>query len=190
MAMDTALPGEPLSDLGYEQAQALVDTLADEPIVAVYTSLAIRAQQTAAPLAGARKLPSQLLTGAHEIQAGDLEGRTDLAAIMTFAQVVRLWSEGDLSGSMPGGESGQQVQDRFLKALAFLRAHHEDQTRPDDVVVLVSHDAMIRCGSEWVADNVRPEVARKELIPNTGIVVLDSRPEGGWHCLSWRGEPM
>ena len=36
--LDTAPPGAPLDDVGLDQARALADTLADEPIEAVYAS--------------------------------------------------------------------------------------------------------------------------------------------------------
>ncbi|UUV28365.1 histidine phosphatase family protein [Amycolatopsis roodepoortensis] len=182
-ALDTALPGPPLTELGREQAQSLVTRLDGEPIVAVYASQAVRAQQTAAPLAAERGLDVQVLDGVHEVAAGDLEGKTDKDSITTYMSVVRRWTLGELDPPIPGGETGAQVRARMLDAVARLRAKHE-QADPDGTVVLVSHGGAIRLGGEWLAGNVTAEVANQGLIPNTGIVELVAAP-AGWTCLTW-----
>jgi broad specificity phosphatase PhoE len=184
-ALDTALPGPPLTDLGQTQALALADGLGEEPIVAIYASQAIRTQQTAAPLASRLGLDVQVIDGVKEVDAGDLEGRTDREAILVYLEAVRQWTQGALGVGIPGGETGEQVRSRMLDAVARLRAKHE-QADPNGVVVLVSHGGTIRLSAEWLADNVPPEVANSGLIPNTGIVALDALPDdGGWRCLSW-----
>ncbi|GHF59028.1 putative phosphoglycerate mutase [Amycolatopsis bartoniae] len=184
--LDTALPGPPLTDLGRMQAQALADRLSGEPFAAVYASRATRAQQTAAPLAAALTLSVQVIDGVQEVNVGDLEGRGDREALMAYAGTVHPWTRGDLSVSMPGGESGEQVRARYTAAVAELREKHEG----DEAIALVSHGGAIRLAAEWLSDNVRPELADQGLIPNTGVVELDSRPEGGWTCLSWTGTKM
>jgi probable phosphoglycerate mutase len=186
--LDTALPGPPLTDLGQEQAQTLAKKLGGEPIAAVYASQATRAQQTAAPLAAALATEVQVIEGVYEVSVGDLEGRGDQEAIDTYAAVIRPWTKGDLSVPMPGGESGEQVRDRFTTAVAELRAKHEPAD-PDGAIALVSHGGAIRLAAEWLSDNVRPELADQGMIPNTGIVELESRPGSGWHCVSWVGMP-
>ena len=184
--LDTALPGPPLTDLGQLQAQALAERLGGEPIAAVYASRATRAQQTAAPLAAALTLEVQVIDGVQEVFVGDLEGRGDREALMAYAGTVHPWTRGDLAVSMPGGESGEQVRARYTAAVAELREKHEG----DEAIALVSHGGAIRLAAEWLADNVRPELADQGLIPNTGIVELDSRADGGWTCVSWAGTEM
>ncbi|GAB2980528.1 histidine phosphatase family protein [Amycolatopsis acidiphila] len=184
--LDTALPGPPLTDLGQQQAQTLADRLSGEPIAAVYASRATRAQQTAAPLAAALTLEVQVIDGVHEVGVGELEGRGDVEALKTYAGTVHPWTRGDLAVAMPGGESGEQVRTRYLAAVADLRAKHED----DAAIALVSHGGAIRLAAEWLADNVRPELADQGLIPNTGLVELESVPGAGWHCLTWVGAEM
>src|SRR5919107_4980970 len=73
--LDTRLPGHPLTEEGHRQAAELADRLADEPVVAVYASRALRAQQTAKPIAARHGLAAQVLGGVHEVFIGDLEGR-------------------------------------------------------------------------------------------------------------------
>jgi len=185
-SLDTALPGPPLTDLGRQQAESLATELAGEPIVAVYASQATRAQQTARPLAASLDQEVQVIEGVQEVFVGDLEGATDEAAIRTYMETVSPWLRGELSVSMPGGESGLQVRARYLDAVGELRAKHEE-TDPDGTVALVSHGGAIRLGADWLADNVRPEVADAGLLPNTAIVELEARPGGGWTCLRWAG---
>ncbi|RZQ62088.1 histidine phosphatase family protein [Amycolatopsis suaedae] len=187
-ALDTALPGPPLTELGEQQAQRLADELAERPIRAVYASYATRAQQTAAPLAAACGVEVQVVEGVHEVTVGDLEGRTDEKAIHTYISIAHRWAQGELDAAMPGGESGRQVRERFVEAVAQIRAKHE-QSDPDGIIALVSHGGVLRLGAEWICDNVRPEVADAGLLPNTGLIELDSRPDG-WHCVSWAGTAM
>lgn len=182
-ALDTALPGPPLTELGREQAAALAEQLKDEPIVAVYASEAVRAQQTAAPLAEAFGFDVQVIEGVKEVDAGDLEGNTDLDSIGVYLRVVKAWTQGDLEVPIPGGETGTQVRDRMLGAANELRAKHEE-TSPDGVVVLVSHGGAIRLAGEWLASNVPAELANEALIPNTKFVELEARDQG-WECLRW-----
>jgi broad specificity phosphatase PhoE len=188
--LDTALPGPPLTALGQQQAQTLAAQLRDEPVVAVYASYATRAQQTARPLAAALAMDVQTIPGVHEVGVGALEGLGDRDSILTYLRTARSWLHGDLDLAMPGdGETGEQVRSRYLTAVGELRAKHEPAD-PAGVVALVSHGGAIRLSAEWLCDNVRPELADEQLLPNTGIVVLESLPAGGWTCLSWAGTPM
>ncbi|MBN6035402.1 histidine phosphatase family protein [Amycolatopsis sp. 195334CR] len=186
--LNTALPGPPLTELGREQAAALARRLAGEPVRAVYASMATRAQQTATPVAEVFGMRVQPVEGVHEINVGDLEDRADEDALKAFAKVMHAWTGGDLDVPLPGGETGTQVRDRYRKAVADLRAKHE-AADADGVVVLVGHGGSIRLAAEWLCDNVLPELADSSLIPNTGIVQLES-VEGGWHCLRWVDDPV
>ncbi|NBH07983.1 histidine phosphatase family protein [Amycolatopsis sp. SID8362] len=188
-ALDTALPGPPLTDLGRRQADQLAVRLEGEPLVAVYASQATRAQQTAAPLAARFALDVQVVDGVHEVVAGELEGATDHASIRVYMETVRRWTLGELEPSLPGGESGTSVRTRMLDAVGALRAKHE-QADPDGVVALVCHGGAIRLAGEWLAPNVHADVANAALIPNTGLVELEARPDGAWHCLTWVDTPL
>lgn len=188
--LDTALPGPPLTERGREQARTLADRLRGEPLAAVYASYATRAQQTAGPLAEALTLEVQSIEGVHEVGVGGLEGLSDMDSIRTYLRIASSWTQGNLGLAMPGGgETGELVRARFTTAVAELRAKHE-AAGADSAVALVSHGGVIRLNAEWLSDNVRPELADQELLPNTGIVVLESLPQGGWTCLSWAGVPM
>ncbi|MGZ3141439.1 histidine phosphatase family protein [Lentzea chajnantorensis] len=177
--LDTAMPGPPLTELGHKQARELADSLAGEDITAVYASIGLRAQQTAAPTAERFGLPVQVLEGIEEIQVGSLEGRNDTEAYRTYLETVVKWAEGALDVAFPGGgETGQQVLDRFLGAI---RSIHRDT----GTVMVVTHGGAGRMGALALADNVPVELA-ENLLPNTGVVVLE-RDGDGWLCRSWAG---
>ncbi len=180
-ALDSRPPGPPLNLLGQQQANELAADLADEPVVAVYASIAVRAQQTAEPVAAKHGLAVRVVRGAHEVFVGDLEGSTDEADAQEFFRVFSAWAEGDLSVPMPGGETGQQARDRFERVVADIRAEHRE-----GVVVLVSHGGIIRLVAPMLADNVTPDSTKFALLPNTGRIVLD---DGGaaWRCVEWTG---
>jgi broad specificity phosphatase PhoE len=184
--LNTKMPGPPLTEQGRAQADALADGLAGELVVAVYCSVAVRAQQTAAPVAARHGLEVQVIEGVQEIFVGDLEDRGDAEGIDAYARIFYPWTLGELELSMPGGESGLQVRDRFVDAVSQVRAKHE-QAHPDGTVVLVSHGGAMRLCAELLADNVPPNLAEAGLIPNTGSIVLETTDGGGWHCVAWAG---
>lgn len=183
MALDSLPPGPPLTEAGQAQAAALAAALAEaEAVGAVYASTAVRAQQTAAPVARAFGLGVEVLDGVQEIFCGDLEGRHDREAFEVFLAVVRSWAEGDLDVAIPGGETGRQVVDRFVAAVDGVAARHAT----GDTFVLVSHGGALRMAAPALATNVQPALAEAGLLPNTGRVVLEN-PGTGWVCTSWTG---
>ena len=183
MVLDSRPPGPPLTDLGRTQARELADALAVEPVIAVHASTAVRAQQTAAPVAERHGLSVSVLDGVQEVFLGDLEGHDSKPALAEFARVYGCWMSGQLSVPMPGGETGEQVLDRYLAAVDRITDHR------DGSVVLVSHGGAIRLAALALAQGVQPELARAGLLPNTGRVVLERDPATptGWRCVAWSG---
>ena len=179
--LDSRPPGPGLTAAGREQAERLAGRLAGEPVVAVYASTAVRAQQTAAVIAAPHGLPVTVVDGVQEVFVGDLEGRGDQAAIEGFIAVYRAWHAGDIELAVPGGESGQQLLDRFLPAVQRIRAEHAD-----GVAVLVSHGAAIRLAARTLASNVDSHFADSHYVSNGGAVVLEADGDG-WRCLYWDG---
>jgi probable phosphoglycerate mutase len=187
-SLDSRPPGPPLTDLGRSQAASVAEALAALPVVAVYASVAVRAQETAAPIAAAHSLPVQVVEGIHEAFVGDLECRNDPDAMAAFFGVFHRWTRSlDLDVPMPGGESAQQVLDRFLPVIAAIRARHSD-----GVVALVSHGAAIRITSFALAPNVSAELADAHILHNCSRVVLevDATSPTGWRCLEWADVPV
>jgi broad specificity phosphatase PhoE len=173
--LDTRPPGAPLDELGREQAERLAARLVEWPIRALHASSAVRAQQTAAPLATVLGLPVRIVDGLHEIDAGDLEGRSDPAAMATFNEVYDAWWRGELGTRLPGGESALDLRARFLPAL-----HAIVDGVPDGDVVVVSHGAAVRLAAAALLG----DTAETWYVPNAGLVVL-KRDADGWVLESW-----
>ena len=125
----------PLDGVGRAQAAALARRLAAEPVTAVYASRALRAQQTAAPVAAAHALPVVPLDGVHEVSCGDLEGNADAVSRARFAEVYQGWLRGELDARLPGGDSALDLRARFVPAV--------ESVLEGGTLVVVSHGAAI-----------------------------------------------
>lgn len=178
MVLDSVPPGPPLNEQGRRQAEELADALVGEQVVGVYASTALRARQTAAPVADRHGLGVRVVEGLHEVFVGDLEGSTDADSRRLFAEVFAAWDrQDDLDRSMPGGETGRQALDRCTGALADVVAQHEHGT-----IVVVSHGGLLRLVGPVLAPNLRTGVAGLSLLANTARIVLEPDPgsQGDW----------
>lgn len=176
--LDSVPPGPPLNPLGQAQAAALGRRLADEPVAVVHASMAVRAQQTAAPVAAAHELAVDAVDGVHEVFCGDLEGRADDEARERFDDVYAAWWKGDLDAHLPGGESALDLRARFLPVIERITAE------AGGTVVLVSHGAAIRVA----AGALLGDAVETLYVPNTGLVILTST-DGGWTLEHWDTAP-
>ncbi|QNK81670.1 histidine phosphatase family protein [Nakamurella sp. PAMC28650] len=181
--LDTAPPGPGLTDLGAAQAAAVPHTVGAEPIEAIYASTAVRAQQTAIPLARRRGLEITIRHDLREIAAGEWEMQDDDLSVRGYLGVIGGWMAGRLQDRTPGpnGESGTEVLERF-----------------DDVVrevvgtgvagaALVAHGAVNRFWASTRATNLEDGFGAVNPLRNTGIVVLSGDLEQGWTAHSWTG---
>jgi probable phosphoglycerate mutase len=153
-------PGEGLSDLGVEEALALRETLAYEPIgLGVSTRLA-RAQETLELALGGRDVPRLVLPQLDEIGFGSFEGGA-LADYRAWA-----WSNEPDALCPGGGESRVAVAERLAAALDALLA------RPEQMVLAVSHALPIRYVLD-AADGLFP-AARIAHVPHATPLALDA----------------
>ena len=180
-ALDTAHPGPGLTELGTTQAGALVQTLAESPVDAIFASTLVRTQHTAAPLASALGIDVEIRKGLHEIEAGSLEMRTDRESVMTYVETAFAWSIGEYDRRMPDGPDGHDFFGRFDADIdAISNAGVES-------AAIVSHGAAIRV---WVAHRstgLRGDLAADYVLANTGIVELEGSTRDGWKLVSWDG---
>ncbi|MEO7349806.1 MAG: histidine phosphatase family protein [Terrimesophilobacter sp.] len=180
--LDTAHPGPGLTDVGMRQARLLLTTLADVSVDAVFASTLIRTRLTAAPLAEARHLPVQIRDGLHEIEAGDLELRSDHESILRYRHTLYRWGLGDLSAAMPGGPDGHSFFDRFdadITEISGSGAH---------TAVVFSHGAAIRAWVSNRAKNITPIFGAENQLHNTEVVILEGSSVEGWNLRAWAGK--
>lgn len=181
--LDTRPPGAALTDLGHEQARAFASQWPHE-VGLVAHSTALRAAETAGEIGAELGLPTLELEDIHEVQVGELENRNDDLAIAEFNATYQLWHEGELDVSLPGGESGTQVLERYLAVVKQLRVRFLDDHAWTRDVVVVSHGAAIRLVGAVLA-GVDGGFALEHHLPNAECVVLTPITDGRWSCVQW-----
>jgi probable phosphoglycerate mutase len=181
--LDTRPPGADLTDLGVAEARDFARSRLEPPGLLLH-SVARRAAQTAAAIGGELSLTPIEVDGIHEVQAGDLEDRSDDDAIAEFNRVYQRWLDGDLAVPMPGGENGHEVLERYLPVILDLRQRYlDDRTWTGDVVV-VSHGAAIRLAAATLA-GVEHSFVLDHHLANTEAVALAPITDGRWSCVQW-----
>jgi probable phosphoglycerate mutase len=187
-ALDTAVPGLDLTELGQRQAEAAARALADRGIEEIFVSPLTRTRQTAAPLASLLGIEPFELDGLREISAGDFEMAADHDAIAGYIGTVADWIECRYDTRMPGGESGVEFLGRYDAAVAEIdravaRAGHQN-------ALAVSHGAAIRT---WLSARVRDVEAHARAtdpLHNTACIELVGDPRSGWTVEAWHSEPV
>ena len=175
--LDTAHPGPGLTSLGERQANAVAEALRAREIDGVFASTLVRTQLTALPFA-----PATVIDGLHEIEAGDLEGRSDRVSARTYLETAFAWGSGDLDARMPGATDGHAFFERFDRGISTVASV--------GTAAVFSHGAAIRVWTAARAVNVPPIFAATHYLENTGVVELDGSPEHGWTLISWAGAPV
>ncbi|MFC9786855.1 histidine phosphatase family protein [Rhodococcus sp. NPDC127528] len=184
--LDTRLPGARLTQHGEGQALAYGTALTGPPPKAVVASEALRARQTASFVELASGITVQVREGIHEAQAGELEDRSDRASHELFARVFHSWHAGELGARIPGGESGEDILERYLPVVSSLRSEFLDGARADEDgdVLVVSHGAAIRLVARYLAD-VDGTFSADTHLDNTQTIELAPTAGGGWKCVRW-----
>ncbi|WP_024801311.1 histidine phosphatase family protein [Nocardia sp. BMG51109] len=190
--LDTRVPGLPLTERGVAQAKSFGATLRTPPR-RLFSSAALRARQTAGHVESVTGVSAEVLDGVYEVQVGELEGANSDAAHEMFQDVYRTWHLGRLDVRLPGGETGQEVLDRYLPELERLRQEFliPGATAVGDILV-VSHGAAMRLAGRAVG-GVAPPFTTNNHLDNTETIELLPRyggPDGrgefrGWECVRW-----
>lgn len=130
-------PGVHLNEKGQKQAEMLAETLATQPIAAIYSSPLERCLETAQPTAAKLGLPVQINEHVLEADYGEWQGQSikELAKLPAWHAVQYHPS----SFTFPGGETMRNMQQRAVSGLELLHAQHPNQT-----VAVFSHADIIR----------------------------------------------
>ena len=180
--LDTRLPGAELTPLGRDQALVFARG-AGRPSMLAH-SVATRAWQTAAVIGVELEMAAVEVSGIHEAQVGELENRNDDEAVAEFNAIYERWQHGDLDVPMPGGETGNEVLDRYVPVLTDLRMRYLDDDDFSGDIVVVSHGAAIRLTSAVLA-GVDANFALDNHLDNAEAVVLAPITDGRWSCVRW-----
>ena len=107
----------PLTENGREQARRLAERLKGEGLLALHSSDAGRARQTAAPIAAAVELQIVYDAALRERDYGVFEGRTYGEVEREHPDAYAKFRSRDPAYAPPGGESGAQFRDRIMATL-------------------------------------------------------------------------
>ena len=121
----------PLNAAGVDQARALAEQLAGEPLTAVFSSDLSRALDTATAVANAHGLVVVVDPRLREKNFGTWEGLTDVEIAERFPDAQR--------GQWGDAETTEEVAARVLSVLDGIRELH-----PDGTVLVVSHGGPLR----------------------------------------------
>jgi broad specificity phosphatase PhoE len=173
-----------LTDKGRQQALALAGALHGARISAILSSPLLRAAQTAEILAQWLEVGVETSDALREPDCGIAEGRADAEAWQLHHDLwddwlVRLrWDS-----RIAGGESFNDVQQRFMPLLDRLLRENQDVSRS---LVLIGHGMLYHCLLPLVLTNISRQAVAGLGFPNTGYVLAESGPNG-LVCLEWCG---
>lgn len=126
----------PLSPLGQAQSQALAGVLADKQVRRIISSPLGRCVQTAVPLSVATGVPIETDPLLLEIAHGNWEGRYRDEIARTEPQLYREWREHPPRVRFEGGESLQDVLNRWKRFV--------ERLQPVDATLVMTHDVVVR----------------------------------------------
>jgi broad specificity phosphatase PhoE len=175
-----ALPTAPLTERGRHQAIRAAQTLAGEPIGRVYCSTALRARQTARPLATTSGVEIQALPELVEVGIGRHEGTSQPVVRRQTADVLRAWVvEHDLGQRVADGETGHDVVARMTEAFRRITDKHPNQT-----VAVVGHVASLTVALEQLCALGSVVWGTPLRHAEPFLIEWDGRD---WHCPAWPG---
>lgn len=132
----------PLSPLGFEQAEALAETLArsDVPqrVDQLVTSDLRRAAQTADAVGRALGIAAEPCSELRETDVGDWSGLPHAEIEARYSESLAVWKSGDEHVRPGGGESRVMVRARVSAAIARLR------TGTGGAIAVVTHLGVLR----------------------------------------------
>ncbi|CAN7362340.1 histidine phosphatase family protein [Knoellia sp. LjRoot47] len=154
-----------LTDKGRAQVQALATSLAGRRVAAVYTSPLQRAVETGVIAADELGVTSRVVRGLEEFSVGALAGRDhDDPELLG---VFEAWKAGHLGTFIPGGESGEQVLERYREALGEIADLHRGET-----ALVISHGGVMSFALPRMGRNVRSDLAAQMFLPNCAVAEI------------------
>ena len=131
--------GVSLNEPGRQQAEGLVARLKGVPIKFIYSSPLERAQETAAPLAAALKLPVTVAPGLGEVKYGQWTGKS--LKVLGRTKLWKVVQQLPSAMQFPDGETMRGAQLRMVDAIDEIVRRHPS---PKAVLALFTHSDPIK----------------------------------------------
>lgn len=142
----------PLNENGIRQAYSLSNYLErqlcaeDHSLSSVFTSPLKRAKETAEIVGGELHLPVRVISGLEEMNFGVCEGKSWLEAKKEYPKELEAWEENKQFRRIPGGESYQDVLNRFFSAYSLIKKELEEEksdANKEKDILIITHGAVI-----------------------------------------------
>jgi broad specificity phosphatase PhoE len=157
----------PLDAEGWEDARRAARQLANEGLVAVYSSPLQRARDTAQTVADAAGVPEIVDSfGLINLDYGQWDALTSDEAAAHDPEAYARYQTFEPGATCPGGENLDDAAARVVDAIREIGARH-----PGQQVGAVSHAAMVRLALAMVSGTPRSEWRRS--LPNGSITVFE-----------------
>lgn len=171
----------PLTEHGIQQVEKLASSLSTSGISKIYTSPLLRATQTAEIIAKWLELPISVEPGLREFDCGVFE---DLAitpaAVEIYHAVMRRWAYGDKSSRLTGGESLQEIENRFFTFIDRVVTTHN----PDDHLLCIGHGGLFTAVFPALFENISFDFTLNCEIGYAEIIRGEYRVSR-WVCTGW-----
>lgn len=132
-----------LNSNGLIQAEILSNKLLNKNIQHIYSSKLKRAYKTAEIIANKLNIKVEIFDGLEEVFAGTAEGKTrleieNLMGKENFEKMIKS-NEGHIDFSFFGGETRQNIKERFLKTFSNIL-----ETKQYDIVAISTHGFFVK----------------------------------------------
>ena len=175
-----------LTAKGRAQAAALAEQLATEPMTAIYASPILRAQETAQIIAQRVSAPVYMSEALREFDCGVMEGRGDEAAWAAHHTVVAAWANHDYAQCIPGGESFNDMQARFVP---FVQQLIEAYGQSDAAMLLIGHGSLLIHMLPLVLVNIDRTWLEQQPMRNC-VYIRTIINDGQLFCAQWDDQPL
>ena len=171
----------PLTETGRAQVRKLAQALQGRGISALLSSPLKRAVESAEILGEALGVRHEVAQALVEYDVGTHEGRNDAESWQAYAEVEQRWAAGELTARLEGGESCEDIRNRFVPFVRELIARFEKEPA---TLAIIGHGGTFRHSLPIVLGNVDEAFCRTHGLPNTAVVeaVLE---DGRLFCTRW-----
>jgi probable phosphoglycerate mutase len=168
----------PLSETGEEQARAVGEHLAHEPLAGIFVTPLRRTHQTAAPLAGVAGLEPSVVDDLAEVRLGEWEGGEYRLRVARRDPIIRRVFDEERWDLIPGAEAPEPFTSRVRRGILEVVA----AVGPEAIAVVVAHGGVIGEACR-LATGSRPFAFVHS--DNGSVSRLVVRPSGKWQLRSF-----
>lgn len=168
-----------LTERGTQQVHDLATALRSRRIARIYASTMERASESAAVASTVLGVDVVELDGLQEYSVGALAGRPN--GDPELLAVFRSWLHGDLRRRVPGGESGEEIVQRYREALQHIADLHRGET-----VLVFSHGGVMSFVLPRLPATLRGDLTERGFLPNCAPAEVEVDGDG-FRVLVWPG---